>query len=130
VRSGGHGLSGLATNDGGLVLDLAHFNAVEVLDAAQGRVRIGAGATWGDAANALGEHGLAISSGDTKTVGVGGLTLGGGVGWMVRKYGLTIDNLEAAEIITANGETLHVSANEHPDLFWAIRGGGGNCPRS
>jgi FAD/FMN-containing dehydrogenase len=124
VRSGGHGLSGLATNDGGLVIDLSHFSAVEVLDA--DRVRIGGGAKWGDAAAALAEHGLAISSGDTTSVGVGGLTLGGGIGWMVRKYGLTIDNLEAAEVVTADGQTLRVSADEHADLFWALRGGGGN----
>ncbi len=126
VRSGGHGLSGLATNNDGLVIDLARFNAVEVLDPAHHLVRIGAGARWGDVAQALAPHGLAISSGDTKQVGVGGLTLGGGIGWMVRKYGLTIDSLEAADLVTADGRILHVSAQEHPDLFWAIRGGGGN----
>jgi FAD/FMN-containing dehydrogenase len=126
VRSGGHGLSGLATNDGGLVVDLSRFNAVEVIDPARRLVRIGAGAHWGDVAQALATHGLAISSGDTKQVGVGGLTLGGGIGWMVRKYGLTIDSLEAADLITADGRALHVSLQEYPDLFWAIRGGGGN----
>lgn len=126
VRSGGHGLSGLATNNGGLVIDLARFNAVEVLDPERQLVRIGAGAHWGDVALALEPHGLAISSGDTRQVGVGGLTLGGGMGWMVRKYGLAIDSLEAADLITADGRALHVSAQEHPDLFWAIRGGGGN----
>lgn len=126
VRSGGHGLNGLATNNGGLVIDLSHFNRVEVVDSARHVVRIGAGAKWGDAAAALADHGLAISSGDTTTVGVGGLTLGGGIGWLVRKYGLTIDNLEAAEIVTADGHKLRVSAEAHPDLFWAIRGGGGN----
>ena len=126
VRSGGHGLSGLATNNGGLVINLAHFNTVEILDPARHLVRIGAGARWGDVAQALAPHGLAISSGDTKQVGVGGLTLGGGIGWMVRKYGLAIDSLEAADLITADGRALHVSAQEHPDLFWAIRGGGGN----
>ncbi len=126
VRSGGHGLSGLATNNGGLVIDLARFNGVEILDPARHLVRVGAGAHWGDVALALASHGLAISSGDTRQVGVGGLTLGGGIGWMVRKYGLTIDSLEAADLITADGRALHVSAQEHPDLFWAIRGGGGN----
>jgi FAD/FMN-containing dehydrogenase len=126
VRSGGHSFSGLSTNDGGLVIDLSYFNAVEVIDPAQNIVRIGAGARWGDAAKALDAHGLAISSGDTNSVGVGGLTLGGGIGWMVRKYGLTIDSLEAAEIVLADGHTLRVSAKEYPDLFWAIRGGGGN----
>jgi FAD/FMN-containing dehydrogenase len=126
VRSGGHSPSGLSTNDGGLVIDLSHFNTVEVLGSKRHLVRIGAGAQWGDAAEALAEHGLAISSGDTKSVGVGGLTLGGGIGWLVRKVGLTIDSLVAAEIITADGRTLRVSNQEHPDLFWAIRGGGGN----
>ncbi|MAS37600.1 MAG: hypothetical protein CL610_26625 [Anaerolineaceae bacterium] len=126
VRSGGHGLTGLATNDGGLVIDLSHFDSVEVLDASSQLVRIGAGATWGNAAKALAAHGLAISSGDTQSVGVGGLTLGGGIGWLVRKYGLTIDSLVAAEMVTADGRALRVSADEHPDLFWALRGGGGN----
>ncbi|WP_220195198.1 FAD-binding oxidoreductase [Ktedonospora formicarum] len=126
VRSGGHGLSGQATNTGGLVLDLAAFNQVELLDRERRLVRLGAGARWGEAAKALAAYGLAISSGDTNQVGVGGLTLGGGVGWMVRTYGLTIDSLHAAELITADGHILRVSAQEHPDLFWAIRGGGGN----
>lgn len=126
VRSGGHSPAGLSTNDGGLVIDLSHFNTVDLLDSARGLVRIGAGGRWGDVAQALGAHGLAISSGDTKSVGVGGLTLGGGIGWMVRKYGLAIDSLDAAEIVTADGHTLRVSADSHPDLFWAIRGGGGN----
>jgi FAD/FMN-containing dehydrogenase len=126
VRSGGHAASGLSTNDGGLVIDLSHFNIVEVLDPARRLVRVGAGAKWGKVAEALAAHGLAISSGDTNSVGVGGLTLGGGIGWLVRKYGLTIDSLEAAELVTADGRTLRVSEQEHPDLFWAIRGGGGN----
>lgn len=126
VRSGGHGLSGQATNNGGLVLDLTYLNAVEILDPKQRLVRIGTGARWGEVAKALATHGLAISSGDTSQVGVGGLTLGGGIGWMVRTYGLTIDSLHAAELITADGRILRVSAEQHPDLFWAIRGGGGN----
>src|SRR5215213_11766019 len=112
VRSGGHAASGLATNDGGLVIDLSHFNAVEVLDPTQHLVRIGVGAKWGEAAAALADDGIAISSGDTTTVGVGGLTLGGGIGWLVRKYGLTIDHLQAAEIVTADGRILRVSAQE------------------
>jgi UDP-N-acetylenolpyruvoylglucosamine reductase len=126
LRSGGHSMSALSTNDGGLVIDLSHFNTVEVIDSARHLVRIGAGAKWGDAAETLEAHGLAISSGDTNSVGVGGLTLGGGIGWLVRKHGLTIDSLEAAELITADGRTLRVSAEEHADLFWALRGGGGN----
>src|SRR6185437_8624328 len=84
------------------------------------------GATCGEVAAALGPHGLAISSGDTKSVGVGGLTLSGGIGWKVRKYGLALDNVVAAEVVTANGEVVHASAQKNPELFWAIRGGGGN----
>jgi len=126
VRSGGHGLHGLATNNDGLILDLTHFNTVEILDPEHHLVRVGAGAHWGEVAKALANHGLAISSGDTNQVGVGGLTLGGGIGWMVRTHGLTIDSLRAAELITADGRILRVSAQEHPDLFWAIRGGSGN----
>jgi FAD/FMN-containing dehydrogenase len=126
VRSGGHSQSGMSTNDGGMIIDLSCFNAIEVLDSQRHLVRLGAGVRWGEAAKALSEHGLAISSGDTNSVGVGGLTLGGGIGWLVRKHGLTIDSLEAAEIVTADGRALRVSAQEHPDLFWALRGGGGN----
>jgi FAD/FMN-containing dehydrogenase len=126
VRSGGHGLSGQATNNGGLVLDLSSLNTVEILDPERHLVRIGAGARWGEVAKALATHDLAISSGDTNQVGVGGLTLGGGIGWMVRTYGLTIDSLQAAQLITADGRVLRVSVEEHPDLFWAIHGGGGN----
>jgi FAD/FMN-containing dehydrogenase len=126
VRSGGHLLTGQATNDGGLVVDLARFNTVTLQDAEQRLVRIGAGAHWGEVAAALAKHDLAISSGDTRQVGVGGLTLGGGIGWMVRTHGLTIDSLRAAELVTADGRILRVSAEEYPDLFWAIRGGGGN----
>jgi FAD/FMN-containing dehydrogenase len=126
VRSGGHSQSGMATNNGGMVIDLSCFNSIEVVDATRHLVRLGAGVRWGEAAEALAAHGLAISSGDTKSVGVGGLTLGGGIGWLVRKHGLTIDSLEAAEIVTADGRTLCASAGENPDLFWALRGGGGN----
>ncbi len=126
VRSGGHSNAGLSTNDGGVVIDVSLMNSIEVLDEELGLVRVGAGARWLDAAKALHQYGLAISSGDTRSVGVGGLTLGGGIGWMVRKYGLTIDSLQSAEIVTADGDILQVSAQSHPDLFWAIRGGGGN----
>jgi FAD/FMN-containing dehydrogenase len=108
------------------VIDLSHFSAVELLDPKQHLVRIGAGAKWGDAAASMADDDIVISSGDTTTVGVGGLTLGGGIGWLVRKHGLTIDHVQAAEIVTADGRTLRVSAQENPDLFWAIRGGGGN----
>jgi FAD/FMN-containing dehydrogenase len=126
VRSGGHSAPGFGTNDGGVVIDLSSFDEVEVLDVATRRVRVGAGATWGAVAEALGPHGLAISSGDTRSVGVGGLALAGGMGWMVRRYGLTLDNLRAAEVVTVDGRVLRASADEYPDLFWALRGGGGN----
>lgn len=126
VRSGGHSGAGLSTNDDGMVIDVTPMHGVELLDESRGLVRVGAGATWGEVAEALQPHGLAISSGDTKSVGVGGLSLGGGIGWMVRKRGLSIDNLEAVELVTADGQKLRASADENPDLFWAVRGGGGN----
>ena len=103
---------------------MSAFADVEVLDG--DRVRVGAGARWGDVASTLGAHGLSLTSGDTKSVGVGGLTTGGGIGWMVRNHGLTIDSLGAADIVTADGRALHLTETENADLFWAIRGGGGN----
>lgn len=126
VRSGGHSGAGHSTNDGGAVIDLSHFKDIEIVDTAERLVRIGGGAKWGDIAKTLGEHNLAISSGDTRSVGVGGLTLGGGIGWMVRKYGLALDSLVAAEIVTTDGKVLRLSETENSDLFWAIRGGSGN----
>jgi FAD/FMN-containing dehydrogenase len=124
VRGGGHGFPGFGTNDGGIVIDLSELADVEVLD--QDRVRIGGGATWGQVAAALTPHDLAISSGDTKSVGVGGLTLTGGIGWKVRKYGLALDSVVGAQVVTADGEVVRADADENPDLFWALRGGGGN----
>jgi FAD/FMN-containing dehydrogenase len=124
VRSGGHSGSGYGTNDGGMVIDLSAMHAVEVLDGV--RVRIGGGATWGAVAQALRPFDLALTSGDTASVGVGGLTLGGGVGWMVRQHGLALDTLLAAEVVTADGRILTADAEENSDLFWALRGGGGN----
>ena len=126
VRGGGHGFAGFGTNDGGVVIDLSKLANVRIIDGERHLVRIGGGATWGQVAAALAPHGLAISSGDTRSVGVGGLTLSGGIGWKVRKYGLALDNLAAAELVTASGEVVHASAEENPELFWAIRGGGGN----
>ncbi len=126
VRGGGHGFAGFGTNDGGAVIDLSRLADVEIIDKERHLVRIGGGATWGQVAAALAPHGLAISSGDTKSVGVGGLTLTGGIGWKVRKYGLALDNVAAAEVVTADGEVVPASAAENPELFWAIRGGGGN----
>jgi FAD/FMN-containing dehydrogenase len=126
VKSGGHGGPGFGTNTGGVVIDMSALNSVEVLDAGARTVRIGSGATWGEVAEELREPGLAITSGDTTSVGVGGLTQCGGLGWMVRKYGLAIDNLIGAEIVTADGQVRRASAEENADLFWAIRGGAGN----
>lgn len=126
VRSGGHSPLGHGANTGGMVIDLAHLNDVEVLDTGHRLVRVGGGATWGRVAAALDPRGWAITAGDTANVGVGGLTLGGGIGWMVRRYGLAIDNLVGARVVTADGRLLTTSNDEHPDLFWALRGGGGN----
>lgn len=121
VRSGGHGGHGLSTNTGGLVIDLSSLASIAVDG---DTVTIGGGAVWGDIAAALRPHELALTSGDTVSVGVGGLTLGGGIGWMVRQYGLALDSLVDAEIVTASGAI--VRASDEPDLYWAIRGGGGN----
>ncbi|MEU4386968.1 FAD-binding oxidoreductase [Promicromonospora sp. NPDC023805] len=126
VRGGGHSFPGFGTNDGGIVIDLSGLADVEVVDEGRRLVRVGGGATWGQVAEALTPHGLAISSGDTKSVGVGGLTLNGGIGWKVRKHGLTLDHLVAAQLVTADGAVVPASAEENPELFWAIRGGGGN----
>lgn len=126
VRGGGHGFPGFGTNDGGVVIDLRHLASVEVVDPGRRLVRIEGGATWGQVATPLAEHDLAISSGDTKSVGVGGLTLSGGIGWKVRKYGLALDSLVGAEVVTASGDAVRATAEHHTDLFWALRGGGGN----
>jgi FAD/FMN-containing dehydrogenase len=126
VRGGGHSFPGFGTNDGGVVIDLSRLASVEIIDSERHLVRIGGGATWGKVAAVLAPHGLAISSGDTKSVGVGGLTLTGGIGWKVRKHGLALDNVVAAEVVTASGEVVQASAAQNPELFWAIRGGGGN----
>jgi FAD/FMN-containing dehydrogenase len=122
VRSGGHG--GYEAPDGTLLLDLSAFCDIEVLEG--GLVRVGTGAVWGAVAETLGAHHLALTSGDTYTVGVGGLTLGGGVGWMVRQHGLALDSLVAAEVVLPSGRIVTASAQQEPELFWAIRGGGGN----
>lgn len=126
VRGGGHSFAGFGTNSSGVVIDLSKLSQVEIVDKERHTVRIGGGARWGQVIAALAQHGLAISSGDTKSVGVGGLTLTGGIGWKVRKYGLALDNVVAAEIVTADGQVLRASAEENSELFWAIRGGGGN----
>jgi FAD/FMN-containing dehydrogenase len=125
VRSGGHSNAGQSTTDGGLVLDLRDLKAID-LDLDRQTVWAGAGLTALELTTATAEHGLAVGFGDTGSVGIAGITLGGGIGYSVRKYGLTIDSLLEAEIITADGRRLLADAEHEPDLFWAIRGGGGN----
>lgn len=126
VRSGGHGISGRSTNDGGLVIDLRALSEIEVLDESTRRVRIGPGARWMDVARALEPYGWALSSGDYGGVGVGGLGTAGGVGFLGREHGLTIDRLVAADVVLSDGRIVRASAEENPDLFWALRGAGGN----
>jgi len=125
VRSGGHSLAGHSVSDGGIVLDLSIMRSLHI-DAERRTAWAEAGLTAGEYTNAAGAYGLATGFGDTGSVGIGGITLGGGVGYLVRKHGLTIDALLAAEIVTADGRLLRVDSETHPDLFWAIRGGGGN----
>jgi hypothetical protein len=125
VRGGGHNGAGLGTCDDGVVIDLSPLKEVQV-DPQARTVRVGGGCTWGEVDQATNEHGLATPSGIISTTGVGGLTLGGGLGHLTRKFGLAIDNLLEAELVLASGERVRVSADEHPDLDWAIRGGGGN----
>ena len=126
VRSGGHSNAGLSTNDGGIIIDVGKLNEIKLLDKTTGRVRLGAGVRWGDAAKVLDADGLGISSGDTASVGVAGLTLGAGMGWMVRKFGLALDHLQSVELVTAEGAIVTASVESNPELFWALRGGGGN----
>ena len=125
VRSGGHSRAGHGTSEGGIVLDLSQMNAVEI-DADGRAAWAQTGVKAGDYTRATGERGLATGLGDTASVGLGGITLGGGIGFLVRKHGLTIDDVLAAEVVTADGEHLDVDEHAHPDLFWALRGGGGN----
>lgn len=126
VRSGGHGISGRSTNDGGIVIDLGGFDRIDVVDAERRLVRIGAGATWDEVARVLDERGWAISSGDYGGVGVGGLATAGGVGFLGREHGLTIDHLEAVEVVLADGTLVRASRDEHAELFWGMRGAGAN----
>jgi FAD/FMN-containing dehydrogenase len=125
VRGGGHGVAGYATPQGGIVLDLKDMHALDI-DAEGRSAWAEAGLTAAEYTTVADAHGLATGFGDTGSVGIGGLTLGGGVGYLVRKYGLTIDDLLAADVVTADGQLRRVDAQTEPDLFWAIRGGGGN----
>ena len=125
VRSGGHSIAGHGVSDGGVVLDLRNLRALEI-DPQERTTWAQTGLTAAEYTNAAAEYGLATGFGDTGSVGIGGITLGGGVGFLARKHGLTIDDLLAADVVTADGELLRTNAENHPDLFWAIRGGGGN----
>ena len=125
VRGGGHNGGGLGVVDDGLVIDLAGIADV-VVDPERDTVRVGGGCTWGQVDQATAEYGRATPSGIISTTGVGGLTLGGGIGHLTRRFGLSIDSLVGADVVLADGSQVHASADEHPDLFWALRGGGGN----
>jgi FAD/FMN-containing dehydrogenase len=123
VRGGGHSIAGLSVNDGGLVVDLSPMRAIEV-DARRRSARAGGGVLWGELDAATQEHGLATVGGIVTHTGIAGLTLGGGIGWLMRKHGATVDNLLGAELVTVDGET--VRARDDEELFWGLRGGGGN----
>jgi FAD/FMN-containing dehydrogenase len=125
VRSGGHSGPGFGVSDGGIVIDLTAMKAMDI-DVHGRTAWAETGLTAGEYTTAAGAHGLATGFGDTGSVGIGGITLGGGIGFLARKYGMTIDDLLAADVVTADGEMLRVDDETHPDLFWAIRGGGGN----
>ncbi|MGB5294580.1 MAG: FAD-binding oxidoreductase, partial [Thermoanaerobaculia bacterium] len=125
VRGAGHNIAGNSIADGAFMIDLSGMKSVTV-DATKKTATAGPGVTLGELDAATQEHGLATSTGINSTTGIAGLTLGGGFGWLSRTYGMTIDNLISADVVTANGDLVKASAESHPDLFWAIRGGGGN----
>jgi FAD/FMN-containing dehydrogenase len=125
VRGGGHNVAGRAVTDGGVMIDLAEMKDITI-DPDQGTATAQGGVTWNELNEAAGNHGLAVTGGAVSTTGIAGYTLGGGLGWLMGKYGLASDNLEGVELVTADGDVLDVDAESHPDLFWALRGGGGN----
>lgn len=125
VRGGGHNVAGRAVTDGGVMIDLALMKGIAV-DPAARTATVEGGVIWAELNDAAAAHGLAVTGGTVSTTGVAGYTLGGGLGWLMSKYGLAVDNLLAVELVTADGAVLQVDAASHPDLFWALRGGGGN----
>src|SRR5262245_41879518 len=125
IRGGGHNVAGRAVTDGGVMIDLAEMKGISV-DPDGATATAEGGLTWAELNAAAGEHGLAVTGGLISTTGVAGYTLGGGLGWLMAKHGLASDNLVGVELVTADGEVLHVDDESHPDLFWAVRGGGGN----
>jgi len=125
VRGGAHNVAGRATIEGGLLIDLSLMRGIHV-DRSRRTVRAQGGVTWAELNRETQLHGLAVTGGVVSTTGIAGLTLGGGLGWLMSKYGLALDNLVSVELVTADGEVLHTSSQQHPDLFWGLRGGGGN----